>query len=151
MICVKINSSWLRAMKRQAQRGRRTSSGKLPCTTSPVKKLVWFHILHSLASHQKSCPQRPTRFLRKEPKCCTCLMRPFLAGCTSDCQSSVSNNANKRRITSLYTQALTSPYYSASLVQMKGGHASTTQWCPLPNSHGLFIKPSEGAISSDQE
>lgn len=103
-------------MKRQAQRGRRTSGGKPPYTTPPAKKLVWVHIPHSLASDQKSCLRRPTHFLTKQPECCTCLMRPFLVGCTSDWQSTVSNSANKCLIASLYTQAHISSYYCASLL-----------------------------------
>lgn len=139
MICVKINSNWLKATKRQAQRGRRTSSGKTPCTTSLVKKLVWVDIPHSLASHQKSCPRRPTHFLTKQPKCCTCLMRPFLAGCTSDWRSTMSNNANRCLITSLYTQAHISLHYCASLLcERREDSLLPRDDVPFPNSHALY-------------
>lgn len=100
----------------KAQRGSRTSSRKPPHTAQPAKNLVWVYILHSLASLQKFCPRRHTHFLTKQPNCCTCLMRLFLEGCTSDGQRTVSTNTNKCLITSLLTQAHISLYYCASLL-----------------------------------
>lgn len=139
-------------MKRQTQSGWRTSSGKPLCTPPPVKKLVWIHIPHSLASRTKSCARRPTHFLTEQPKCSTCLMRVVLAGYTSDSQSAASNNADKDLIASLYTQAHISSYHCTSLLcERREDMLPQHDDMPFPNSHALLIQPSEGSISSDQE
>lgn len=91
-------------------------------------------IFHSLASHQKSCPRQPSDFLRKQPQCWPCLMRPFLAEYPSEWQSTVSNKANKCLITSLSTQAHISSCNWASLL-----HELEDMFPPVTTSSSLRV------------